>query len=121
MKFIDNIIEHVITHPEGMLLYAAGATTFTAIQIYFRSEIVRGLKGKNGEWESPEWTVYLFCWLFPHVIMADQFLNMELSTEGWFFMAALLLFAIAGRFGLEWLLALKTGSKVVEPPEGSSN
>lgn len=116
MKFFDTLIEHVITHPEGMLLYSAGAITFTWIQIYFREEVVRGLKGINREWESPEWTVYLFCWLFPHVIMADLFLDMQLSTEGWFFMCALLLFAIAGRFGLEWLLALKSGSNKVEQP-----
>lgn len=116
MTFIDSIIEHVVKHPEGMVVYSAGAITFTWLQIYFRAEVIRGLKGPNKEWESPEWIVYLFSWLFPHVIMADQFLDMELSTEGWFFMMALLLFGIAGRFGLEWLLAMKTGKKPDETP-----
>lgn len=114
-QFIESVITHVISvPPEGMLLYVCGAITVTWVQIANKAEVQRGLKGENGLWEAPEWIIYLFTWLFPHMVMADQFLGLKASDFAWWFMLGLLLFALTGRFGLQWLLAFKSGSSKVE-------
>lgn len=119
--FIETAIKHILSiTPEGMVLYVCGAVTMTWIELANRDELRRGLKGENGLWEAPEWIIYKFGWLFPHMIMADQFLGLKASDFAWWFMLGLLLFALTGRFGLQWLLAFKNGSNKVDenkPPQ----
>lgn len=116
MKFLIDLFNHLLSaHPDGIILYIGGSATLTWVQIAYRAEVTKGLKGTNGLWEAPEWIIYLFSWFFPHMIMADQFLGLKASESAWLFMSALLLFALTGRFGLEWLLAMKTGTpKVID-------
>lgn len=113
--FIESVVKHLMSvTPEGMLLYVCGAVTMTWVQLHWKNEVVRGLKGENGLWEAPEWIIYLFTWLFPHMVMADQFLGLKASDFAWWFMIGLLMFALTGRFGLQWLLAFKSGANKVD-------
>jgi hypothetical protein len=107
-------------HPEGMLLYIFGSTAITTVHVYYRAEFVSGLKGPNGHFEAPEICIYLFTHLFPHMIMADQFLGLLASNMCWYFMMVLLLFGLTGRFGLEWLLAFKNGGTKVTTIENET-
>jgi hypothetical protein len=113
IQFFTALFTHAAQeHPEGIVLYTFGAITITIVHLVHRKEFVTGLKGKNGLFEAPEICIYLFTWLFPHMIMADQFVSLHPSNFAWYFMAILLLFGLTGRFGLEWLLAIKNGGKI---------
>lgn len=115
---LQDFIKHVMSsHPEGMFLYLFGAITITIVHITNGKEWRCGFKGINGYWESPEVCIYLFTWLFPHMIMADQFLGLKASDFAWYFMLGLLAFGLTGRFGLEWLLAFKNGGTSIRPSE----
>lgn len=120
MMSIERIVESVINHlltitPEGMMLYVCGAITMTWVQLAHRKEAIIGLKGENGLWEGPEWVLYLCSWLFPHMIMADQFLGLKSATDWpWWLVLGLLMYGLTGRFGLQWLLAFKSGASKVE-------
>ena len=94
-------------------MYICGSITMTWIQIYHKKDVVEGLKGDNGKWESPEWLVYLASWLFPQMIMASGFMNFTFPIEAWLFMGGLVLFGLTGRWGLEWLLSLRYGNSSV--------
>lgn len=116
IHYIKDFLDHFLNskdHLEGLFLYIFGAITVTIIQIRNEKQFIEGLKGKNKQFEAPEIILYIFCWLFPHMIMADQFLQFHLSIEGWYFMGILLLFGLTGRWGLEWLNSMRTG-KVIE-------
>jgi hypothetical protein len=93
-----------------LVLYTLGSITITWVQLYHKKDVVIGLKGSNGLWESPEWIVYISTWIFPHMLMASGFLKMVFPVEAWIFMGGLIMFGLTGRWGLEWLLALRTRS-----------
>lgn len=114
--FIESALKHILSiTPEGMLLYICGALTMTWVQLYHRKEVIIGLKGENGLWEGPEWVLYYCSWLFPHLVMADAFLGIKSATDWpWWGMLGLLMYGLTGRFGLQWLLAMKSGSSKVE-------
>lgn len=114
--YIESAIQHLLSVPaEGMILYVFGALTMTWVQLYHRKEVIVGLKGENGLWEGPEWVLYVCTWLFPHAMMADLFLGLKAATDWpWWLLIALLMYGLTGRFGLQWLLAMKSGSSKVE-------
>jgi len=121
-KVIDNFIHHLEAagHFEGMMLYIFGAIPITFIHIRFAKEWSAGLRGTNGLWDAPEICIYIFTYVFPHMIMADQFIGLKASEMAWYFMIGLLAFALTGRFGLEWILALKNGSSKVTTIENET-
>lgn len=107
-KILNDFIKNLTPgHFEGMLLYVFGSISITRVHFVYAKEWTEGLKGDNKLWEAPEIVVYLFCWLYPHVIMASVFLEMKVETYVWYFMGAILLFSLTGRWGFEWLLAWK--------------
>lgn len=103
LKLINNS-----RHLEGLILYCIGSISITIVHLKNLSEWKKGLKGDNGLWESPEITIYLWLWLFPHVIMSVLFLQYTPPTYFWYFMGACLLFSLLGRWGFEWLLSLRS-------------
>lgn len=118
MKIFDYLVDHLNQESsEGIILYFFGAITVTIVHLKFASQWVVGLKGDNKLWEAPEIALYLFFWIFPHVVMADSFLKMEPSTECWVFLGCLLLFSLTGRWGLEWLLAFRGKSSTITSTE----
>jgi hypothetical protein len=118
MKIIDYLIDHLNQESsEGLILYFFGAITITIVHIKNEKDWVVGLKGSNGLWEAPEIALYIFFWIAPHVVMADAFLKLEPSTECWIFLGCLLLFALTGRWGLEWLLAFRGKQSTVSTIE----
>jgi hypothetical protein len=119
ISYFYALMDHMLLRPEGIILYICGAITITAVHLYNMKDWRIGLRGENGHWESPEVCVYIFTWIFPHTIMADQFLALQASDWVWWFEMSLLLFGLTGRFGLNWLLAFKSGSNKVDGENGS--
>jgi len=113
-KIYNHFVNHLTEgHFEGMMLYVFGTISITTIHFINMKEWRIGLRGPNNHWESPEICIYIFTWIFPHSIMADQFLGLKASDWVWYFQIALLAFGLTGRFGLEWLLAFKNGGTTV--------
>lgn len=117
MKYLQDLLDHFFNskdHLEGLFLYVCGSVTVTIVHIRNEKVFIEGLKGENKLFEAPEVILYLFCWIFPHVLMIDQFLQLKLSIEGWYFMGVLLLFGLTGRWGLQWLSSIRTGKDIKE-------
>lgn len=98
----------------GMLCYIFGSISMLYVDIRNQKEVTNGLKGTNGLWDAPEWIAYKASWVFPHMLMASGFLKMEFPTYAWMLMGGLILFALTGRWGLEWLASLRSGTPL--PP-----
>jgi hypothetical protein len=114
---MEKILDHFlgdIHHIEGWILYIAGAITITKVQIRYAKEYVQGLKGPNTLFEAPEILLHLFNFLWPHILMQQFFLVDTPSVYAWMFLAVLVLFGLTGRWGLEWLAAMKNGTSVKE-------
>lgn len=123
MKTFDLLVELVNKflseiepgHFEGIMLYACGTATMEFVQIYYAKEFQTGLKGENNRWEAPEIAFYLWLRLFPHVVMAVLFLEYNPPLYFWLFFGGIGLYLLAGRYGLDWILAWKNGEKKDTP------
>lgn len=67
------------------------------------SDIVKDLKGKNGHWEPPEVLVIIWIIVFPPMAIADYVFGMVASNGIITIMNTILLFALAGKVGLEYV------------------
>jgi hypothetical protein len=112
-KFIDSLQPG---HFEGIILYCCGTFTMEFVQIYYAKEFQAGLKGENMRWEAPEIAFYLWLRLFPHVVMAVLFLGLNPPLYFWLFFGGIGLWMLTGRYGFDWILALKGKGKTETPP-----
>lgn len=105
---LTNALEKAITmNAQGMLLFVCGTFVMTLLHIVYRKQFVEGLKGDNHLWESPEILTYLITWLLPEFLMADAWLGLRLSDAGYLILGEIVLFALMGRLGLEYMLSLR--------------
>jgi hypothetical protein len=113
-RFIIQSFEHLLKeHPEGVFFYLLGSLIMTIVLIRNRNHFKKGLEGANGLWEAPEIVTYLWLWMFPQSILAVLFLELTPPDMFWYFMLGCLLFALAGRTGIEMLFNWR-GSKIIE-------
>jgi len=49
----------------------------------------------------------LITWLLPEFLMADAWLGLRLSDAGYLILGEIVLFALMGRLGLEYMLSLR--------------
>jgi hypothetical protein len=111
IEFIQSAFEHLINdNPEGVLFYLISSIVMMTLMIKNDSEFRKGLRGSNTLFEAPEIVVYIWTWLFPQVILAVLFLRYEPQEWFWLFMGICLLFALAGRDGIQMLFNWR-GSK----------
>lgn len=109
-KIFQDFINHLTPeHFEGWLLYVIGAGAVTLVHIINARRWKIGLAGENKRWEGPEMVLYLCSWIFPYMILADGCLDRKFSDQAWWTIWALMAYGLTGRFGLEWLLAVKNG------------
>lgn len=106
-RFITAFELAVTTNAQGMLLFACGTAVINLIHIIHGKAFVHGLKGENKMWESPEILTYLVTWLLPEFLMADAWLGLRLSDAGYLIVGELVLFALMGRLGLEYMMSLR--------------
>jgi hypothetical protein len=107
-------------HPEGVLFYMLGSLIITIVLLKNRERFRKGLEGSNGQWEAPEIVVYLWIWMFPQCILAVLFLELTPPDWFWFFMLGCLLFALAGRTGIEMLFNWRGNKTTIIEKESSS-
>jgi uncharacterized membrane protein len=112
-RFILALEKAITTNAQGMLLFVCGTIVMTILHIMHGKAFVKGLKGENMLWESPEILTYLITWLLPEFLMADAWLGLKLSDAGYLILGEIVLFALMGRLGLEYMMSLK-GRKFTE-------
>jgi uncharacterized membrane protein len=106
-KFISAFEAAITTNAQGMFLFACGTAVMTILHILHGNGFVKGLKGANLMWESPEILTYFITWLLPEFLMADAWLGLRLSDAGYLILGEIVLFALMGRLGLEYMMSLK--------------
>lgn len=114
MSIIDKFITYLTPgHFEGIVLYLISVAILTGVHIKFYKDFTEGLKGANGFWEGTEILLYICLWIIPAMVFADIFLQLHASDMVWYSMIAFTLLGVLGRWGLEWLLAFKSGASSV--------
>lgn len=114
MTIIDKFITYLTPgHFEGIVLYLISVAILTGVHIRFIKEFTTGLKGTNGFWEGTEILLYICLWIIPAMVFADIFLQLHASDMVWYSMISFTLLGVLGRWGLEWLLAFKSGASQV--------
>lgn len=106
-RLIEALERAITTNAQGMLLFVVGSFIMTLLHILFNKQIVTGFKGENKLWEPPEWMTYIVTWMLPEFLMADAWLGLRLSDAGYIILGELVLFALMGRLGLEYMMSLK--------------
>jgi hypothetical protein len=106
-RLIEALERAITTNAQGMLLFVVGSLIMTLLHLIFNKQIVTGFKGDNGRWEPPEWMTYIVTWMLPEFLMADAWLGLRLSDAGYIILGELVLFALAGRLGLEYLMNMR--------------
>jgi hypothetical protein len=106
-RLIEALEKAITTNAQGMLLFVCGTIVMTGLHVLHGKAFVKGLKGENGLWESPEILTYLITWLLPEFLMADAWLALRLSDAGYLILGEIVLFALMGRLGLEYMMSLR--------------
>lgn len=109
-KLTDFLFGLFINHSEGMFLYVGGLITITAVNIFYRKEWDEGAKGDNKQWDMPEQMFVIFVrWIIPNMTVAAYCLPdvVSVSDALLFFMSGFALYALTGRWGLEWLSVMR--------------
>ena len=106
-RLIDALEKAITQNAQGMLLFICGTIVITALHLIHDKAFVHGLKDENQLWESPEILTYLITWLLPEFLMADAWLGLRLSDAGYLILGEIVLFALMGRLGLEYMMSLK--------------
>jgi hypothetical protein len=109
IKFFTSLF---VNHPEGMFLYTGGVITITVINLVYRKEWDRGAKGKNLLWDMPEQMFVIYVrWVLPNMFVASYSLPQVVTVKDSLlvFGSGFALYALTGRWGLEWLERLRTG------------
>lgn len=75
-------------------------------------EIWEGIKGEDGVLQIPEYIIRIWIKLYPPVILADLFLDFDLSANGWWSMNIIMLLALVGKVAVMQFLRIST-EKVV--------
>lgn len=114
MNIVDKFVTYLTPgHFEGIVLYLISVAILTGVHIRFVKDFTAGLKGANGLWEGTEILLYVCLWIIPAMVFADIFLQLHASEIVWYSMIAFTLLGVLGRWGLEWLLAFKSGASSV--------
>lgn len=106
-RLIEALEKAITTNAQGMLLFVCGTIVMTFLHILHGKQLVVGLKGDNGLWESPEWLTYIVTWMLPEFLMADAWLGLRLSDAGYIILGELVLFGLMGRLGLEYMMSIR--------------
>lgn len=114
MNIIDKFVTYLTPgHFEGIVLFLWSCLVMSVVQIYYAKEWTRGLRGTNGLWEAPEILIYIIVWLLSPVIFAAVFLQLPIPDMVWYTLWTIIGFALFGKWGLEWLLAFRSGASQV--------
>lgn len=87
----------------AIIIYIAHVVLFFFLGSLYGKDIIKGLKGKNNEWDAPEVIVALWVLVFIIVMLANLFLDFEVSSHLWYSMDLILISALGGRGLLEYI------------------
>jgi len=87
----------------AIIIYIAHVVLFFFLGRLYGKDIIKGLKGENNEWDAPELIVALWVLVFIIVMLANLFLDFEVSSHLWYSMDLILISALGGRGLLEYI------------------
>ena len=87
----------------AIIIYIAHVVLFFYLGSLYGKDIIKGLKGENNEWDAPELIVALWVLFFIIVLLANLFLDFEVSSNLWYSMDLILISALGGRGLLEYI------------------
>lgn len=80
-----------------IVLYLSHIVLFFFLARKYGKEIIEGLKGDNGKWDAPEIITGLWIVLFPAILLANLFLDFDVSNNLWISMDVILLVSLGIR------------------------
>jgi len=120
-ELLHQVFNHIFNeHPEKVFFYLISSGVMISLLVRYDKEIKNGLKGSNLMLEPPESVMLIFIWLMPQVILAVLFLELNPPEYFWFFMLFCLLFALAGREGIQMLFNWRGSKTTIIEKESSS-
>ena len=84
----------------AIILYISHVAFLCWIANKYGRDLIDGLKGENNKWDVPEIIIGLWLILFIMILLANLFLDFEVSNSIWVSMESTLLFALSGKIGL---------------------
>lgn len=115
-KFIHFLTNLFVKYPEGMFLYTGGVITITIINVIYKKVWDEGSIGTNKLWDMPEQMFVIYVrWIIPNMMVAAYCLPSVVSVSDalMVFASGFALYALTGRWGLEWLSTMK-GTTVIK-------
>ncbi len=109
LKFFTSLF---VNYPEGMFLYTGGLITIIIINLIYKKVWDEGSIGTNKLWDMPEQMFVIFVrWIIPNMVIAAYCLPKVVSVTDSLlvFASGIALYALTGRWGLEWLERFKNG------------
>lgn len=87
----------------AIVLYISHIVFFFFLGKKYGADLIEGLKGSNNKWDAPEIITGLWIIVFIMAFLANLFLDYEISSHQWYSMDLILITALGGRAGLEYL------------------
>jgi len=122
-EFIEFLTSLFVNYPEGMFLYTGGVLTVTVINIVYKKVWDEGSIGSNKLWDMPEQMFVIYVrWVIPNMLIAAYCLPKVVSVTDALlvFASGFALYALTGRWGLEWLGTMRSGGSIKSTTEEST-
>lgn len=92
----------------AIILYLSHVVLFFYLGRKYAKQLIEGLKGDNNKWDAPEIITGLWIVLFPSMVLANLFLDYEISNGILASMDLILAFSLGGRAYLETIKSKKS-------------
>jgi hypothetical protein len=117
MHLLEKYLDFLYAHPQminSIILWNITMVFVYFILIKYRTKMIEGSAGSNTFWEMPEQWGYIWLYVAAPITCYSAFFNSELPSWVWWFNVGVAGYTIGGRWIFEWVLAIRSGSKVVE-------
>lgn len=123
MNVLDKYFEHLAQNPEridNMLIFFVCTLFCWFWLIKYRERIILGLEGGNKLWESGEQVIWLMQMIVPPVIFYFLCFVPDSRIYILVLIAGIVLYAVGGRWLLEYGLVLKSGGSIKDLKEADT-
>ena len=122
MEVIKSYFNHLSQTPEridSLLLWTLCTFVCWSVLVVYRKSILKGLEGVNMLFEGGEIVTFIALWCFPPGIFYVLFFT-ENYMRSVYIVDGIAAYQITGRYIFDWALAIRTGSKITEVSQKTS-